>query len=76
MPTIESLDRFTVPIGGQEVELQELRHDAGGMALLRIRVRERTRFTIFDIDPLTARRWGAVLTAWADRNAAQDDAGR
>ena len=53
MPELASLDRFTVPLGGQEIELQQLVHDAGGLVLLRIRVRERTRFTIFDIDPAT-----------------------
>ena len=54
MPEIASLDRFTVPLGGQEIELQQLVHDAGGLVLLRIRVRERTRFTI-----------GAHPDAWA-----------
>ncbi len=72
MPEITSVDRFTVPLGGQEIELQELVHDAGGMALLRIRVRERTRFTIFDIDPATARRWAEAMLRWAD---ARSDAG-
>ena len=66
MPEIASLDRFTVPLGGQEIELQQLVHDAGGLVLLRIRVRERTRFTIFDIDPATARRWGEAMVRWAD----------
>ena len=37
-----------------------------GMKLLRIRIRERTRFTIFDIDPATARQWGAAMQRWAD----------
>ena len=72
MPEISSVDRFTVPLGGQDIELQELVHDAGGMALLRSRVRERTRFTIFDIDPATARRWAEAMLRWAD---ARSDAG-
>ena len=36
------------------------------MNLLRIRIRERTRFTIFDIDAETARQWGAAMQLWAD----------
>jgi hypothetical protein len=36
------------------------------MALLRIRIRERTRFTIFDVDPVTARAWGEAMQHWAD----------
>lgn len=66
MAHIESLARFKVPLGGQEIELQRIMHDAGGMALLRIRIRERTRFTIFDIDPGTARAWGEAMQRWAE----------
>ena len=59
------LDRFRVPLGGQEIELQQLDHDAGGMSLLRTRIREGSRFTIFDIDPATALQWGEALVHWA-----------
>jgi hypothetical protein len=37
------------------------------MSLLRTRIREKSRFTIFDIDPLTARQWGEALLEWARR---------
>ena len=57
--------RLRVPLGGQEIELQQLDHDAGGMSLLRTRIRENSRFTVFDIDPLTAAAWGEALLAWA-----------
>jgi hypothetical protein len=69
---ITPLEKFAVPLGGQAIELQDVRHDAGGMSLLRIRIRERTRFTIFDVDPATARQWGAAMLRWAD---AQSPAG-
>lgn len=59
------LEKFVVPLTGQEIELQQVDYAGGGMSQLRIRVRERTRFTIVDVDPITAARWGAVLTAWA-----------
>lgn len=65
MDTVTSLDKFRVPIGNQEIELQEFIFEAGGMPLLRTRIRERSRFTIFDVDPITAARWGEVLCAWA-----------
>ena len=67
MPEINSLCKLKVPLGGQEIELQQLDHDAGGMSLMRIRIRERSRFTIFEIDPLTARDWGEAMTQWAAR---------
>lgn len=65
MDKITSLDKFRVPIGNQEIELQQIEFEAGGMPLLRIRIRERTRFTIFDIDSTTAERWGRQMQEWA-----------
>jgi hypothetical protein len=59
------IDRFTCPFGGQDVELQQLEYEAGGIPLLRIRIRERKRFTIFEIDPGTAARWGQDMLDWA-----------
>ena len=66
MATITPLEKMTVPLGGQEIELQQFDHDGGGMSLLRTRIRERSRFTVFEIDPQTARRWGEALLRWAD----------
>ena len=62
---VTPLARYTAPLGREEIELEEIVHDAGGMALLRVRIRERKRFTIFDIDPATARAWGAAMERWA-----------
>jgi hypothetical protein len=69
---ITRLEKFIVPLTGQDIELQQLDYAGGGMSQLRIRVRERTRFTIVDVDPITAARWGAVLTAWAQAQPASD----
>jgi len=70
MTKIASLARFKVPLGGQEIELQEIEHAAGGMRLLRVRIREKTRFTIFDIDPVTAQGWGEAMRRWGDAQVA------
>lgn len=67
------LDKFRVPLGGQEIELQQLDHDAGGMSLLRTRIREKSRFTVFDIDPLTAEHWGEALLRWARAQPGRTD---
>jgi hypothetical protein len=69
MDKIISLDKFRVPIGNQEIELQQLEYESGGMPMLRIRIREHSRFTVFDVDSITARRWGKVLVEWADSQA-------
>jgi hypothetical protein len=52
--------------------LQQLDYDAGGMSLLRTRIRERSRFTVFEIDPQSARLWGEALLSWAKRQPVAD----
>lgn len=65
MTRVTPLFRMRAPLGGQEVELQQLDFEAGGMSLLRTRIREKSRFTVFDIDPLSAEQWGQALLDWA-----------
>ena len=65
MTTITPIEKMTVPLGGQVIELQQLDHDAGGMSLLRTRIREKSRFTVFEIDSQTALQWGEALVRWA-----------
>lgn len=68
MDNITSLDKFRVPLGNQEIELQQIEFEAGGVPMLRLRIREHRRFTIFDIDPVTAKHWAEVMAAWSARN--------
>lgn len=68
MDKITSLDKFRVPIGNQEIELQQVDFAAGGMPLLRLRIREHSRFTIFDIDAVTASRWAGVMAEWSQQH--------
>ncbi|MBK7474304.1 MAG: hypothetical protein IPO58_22140 [Betaproteobacteria bacterium] len=68
---LSPLEKFTAPLGGQEIELQQVDYEAGGMSLLRIRIREKSRFTVFDIDPGTALAWGRAMQRWSE---AQDRA--
>ena len=70
MAQINELAKFKVPLGGQDIELQQIDHVEGGMSLLRIRIREARRFTIFDIDPDTARHWAKIMQDWADTQPA------
>ncbi len=66
MPKIDSLAKFKVPLGNQEIELQQIDHVEGGMSMMRIRIREARRFTIFDIDQETAKLWAKTMNDWAD----------
>ena len=65
MTTLKTLEKLTIPIGGQVIELQQLDYEGGGMSMLRTRIREKSRFTVFDIDPVSARTWGQALIDWA-----------
>jgi len=66
MAQITELSRIKVPLGGQQIELQQIDHAEDGMSLLRIRIREGRRFTIFDIDPDTAEQWAQSMQLWVD----------
>ncbi len=37
----------------------------GGDGAILLRIREGSRFTIMDLHPVTARRWGSKMAAWA-----------
>ena len=63
--TLTTLEKLRVPLGGQEIELQQVDFAVGGMSLLRVRIREGRRFTVFDIDPASALAWGEALGRWA-----------
>ncbi len=66
MAQIIELEKIKVPLGSQEIELQQIDHVEGGMSLMRIRIREGKRFTIFDIDPATAEQWATAMQSWAN----------
>jgi nicotinamide riboside kinase len=72
MAQITELAKFKVPLGNQEIELQQIDHVEGGMSMMRIRIREAKRFTIFDIDPVTARLWAKTMSEWADSQTGSD----
>ena len=65
MTRMTALAKLRAPLGGQEIELQQIEFDGGGMPLLRTRIREGRRFTIFDIDPVTAEAWAQAMLDWA-----------
>ncbi|MBI3149780.1 MAG: hypothetical protein HYZ17_14830 [Betaproteobacteria bacterium] len=69
------LDKFKLPLTGQEIELQEIAYEGGGMRQLRVRIRERSRFTTVDTDPVTATRWAEAMLAWARSEMARPQPG-
>lgn len=74
MDQINTLNKFRNPFGNQEIELQQVDYEAGGTPMLRLRIRERgARFTIFDIDPVTAKFWAEEMLKWAQPLAEPKD---
>ena len=71
MTTPALIAALTVPIGGQAIEMHPMDLVAGGLPMLRVRIREGRRFTVFDIDPGTAAAWGEALLAWGRTNGAK-----
>lgn len=70
---LTELDKFAAPFN-QEIKLQAVKH-LSGLQMLRINIRERRRFTVFDVDADTARHWAKVMNAWADAVEESDGAG-
>jgi hypothetical protein len=65
MTRLTPLAKLHAPLGGQQIELQQIEFPGEGMPMLRTRIREGSRFTVFDIDPVTAAQWGEALLAWS-----------
>lgn len=70
MNTTTKLDKFTASPFRQEIELQQIDHEAD-FTTLRVRIREKSRFTVFDIDAATAAHWGRAMMAWAQTQPPQ-----
>lgn len=64
--TVTPLEKLDAP-WGKFIEVQDVVYD-GGVRMVRVRIREGRRFTIVDLDPVTAGRLGGLLADWAGRN--------
>ncbi len=69
MDKITPLESFVLPIGKQRIELQQIDFEGGGMPMLRLRIREGSRFTVFDVDAISAAHWGRAMLAWTEKLA-------
>ena len=59
---INELAKIEAPFG-QEITLQDIKHESG-LQMMRIRIKEGSRFTILDIDRDTAKKWGRFFNSW------------
>jgi hypothetical protein len=60
---VNTLDEFAAPYG-RKITLESVQHESG-LRMLRMRIREGSRFTVMDIDEDTAMRWSSVMRNWA-----------
>jgi hypothetical protein len=65
--TVTQLDKFMAPYG-RDVTLENVEY-VNGTRVLRIRIREGSRFTVMDVNPETALRWAGVMNDWAEETA-------
>ena len=68
--TATLLDKFTAPYG-RDVTLENVEY-VNGMRVLRIRIREGSRFTVMDVNPESALRWAGVMAEWASEQGRQE----
>ena len=61
------LDSFDAP-WGKKVAIQKVEYE-GGMVLLRVRIKEGSRFTLLDLDADSAKKLARTLNAWADETS-------
>ena len=66
---VDDLAQFDTPYG-RVVRIQEVEFD-GGMVLLRMRIREGTRFTDLELTAESATDIADALTSWARSQAAE-----
>ncbi len=57
------IDMIAAPYG-REIRLAEVEFESG-MRLLRVTIREGTRYTILELDAATASRWAQSMGDWA-----------
>lgn len=57
------LETITAPYG-REIRLDDVAYESG-MKLLRVTIREGSRYTILEIDATTATAWAQVMTRWS-----------
>lgn len=63
----KSIDKFATPFA-KEVELFDVALE-NDVNLLRVRIKEGRRFTILELDPVTAKHWGELMVQWAAKKS-------
>ena len=67
---VDTLVELAAPFG-QRIKLEDV-STTDGVRLMRIRIQEGSRFTVFDIDPAIAEVWGRRMTEWASSTGTID----
>ncbi len=62
------IETITAPYG-REIRLDDVAYESG-MKLLRVTIREGSRYTILEIDAETAAKWAQTMAQWSASNGA------
>ena len=60
---IQEIAKLEAPFG-REIICQDVVHESG-LRMMRVRIREGSRFTILDIDTPIAAEWGQIMEKWS-----------
>lgn len=71
--TTEPLLHLKVPWSPRTIELFETAFEGTAVRLLRVRIREGRRFTVFDLDAASAQSWGEAMSRWAAGQLARSE---
>ncbi|VBB69818.1 hypothetical protein RIEGSTA812A_PEG_1291 [invertebrate metagenome] len=63
--TLTFLDKLLAP-WGKEIDLKAVDYESG-LQMLRVTIREKSRFTLIDLDTETASKLASHLAAWAEQ---------
>lgn len=69
---VTEIETLAAPYG-RTITLQDVAYESG-LKILRMRIREGSRFTIVDFDAATAGQLGGLMAGWAEENAEVDEA--
>ena len=69
-----NLSKILAPFGKQ-IEFEEVILD-NDVTLLRLRIKEGSRFTVIDLDPVTAEAWQTIMANWLEKVSISEDKGK
>jgi len=68
-PTTTDIEEIMAP-WNKHITVQDVAHEDGSMAFLRLRIKEGKRYTDLELDPVTAQRLADLMAVWIAKQPA------